>query len=158
MLIYHFGSREGLLEAVVLEQVERAREDDAELFPYDGVGDLDRRWEQGKTPEERNFDRLFFELAAYAASHSDETSRFRSEYVEPWLKMSETAAREAGIDSSEARALSRLDVAVLVGLALDRQLTDDDDEIDRAFERYAEMRRPIIEQYRTRRDDRLGSD
>lgn len=150
MLNYHFGSREGLLEAIVTRQLERAREVDASLFDYaSDVDGLDARWAQGSTDDERAFDRLFFELVAIAARGGSSTERFRNDYVEPWLALSEQAARRFGLDADATRSLTRLDVAVLVGLALDRLLTDDDAGVDAAYRTYAELRRPTVERART---------
>lgn len=149
MLNYHFGSREGLLEAIVVRQLERDREVDSSLFDYTSDDDgLDARWAQGATEGERAFDRLFFELVAIAARGGEATERFRSDYVEPWLALSAEAARRFGLDVDAARSLTRLDVAVLVGLALDRMLTGDDDGVDSAYRTYAELRRPTIERAR----------
>ncbi|MEL6891676.1 MAG: TetR/AcrR family transcriptional regulator [Actinomycetota bacterium] len=149
MLHYHFGSREGLLEAIVIHQLDRARDDDAELFDFTTDDDgLDARWRRSTTPEERAFDLLFFELVAMAARGGEETARFRAGYIEPWLQLSEHAARRFGLDADASRATTRLDVAVLVGLALDRLLTDDDAGVQAAFDTYAEMRRPSIERAR----------
>lgn len=143
MLIYHFGSREGLLEAVVTAELAASREDDEALFRHAEGEGLRARWERTKTRSERSFDSLFFELAAHAARQQPETAQFRAEYVEPWLAMSAQAAEEAGGDASTARALTRLDVAVLVGLGLDRLMSGDEDELDRAFDTYDSMRRDL---------------
>ncbi len=140
MLIYHFGSREGLLEAVVTAELTEARTADEELFHHEQGEGLRARWERSKSPSEQSFDKLFFELAAHAARRRPETERFRAEYVEPWLNMSAQAAEAAGADPTTARALTRLDVAVLIGLGLDRLLTGDETELDAAFDAYDEMR------------------
>lgn len=150
MLNYHFGSREGLLEAIVVHQLSGAREADAELFDFTTDDDgLEQRWQQSGTAEEQAFDRLFFELVAIAARGGDETARFRSEYVEPWLAQSGAAARRFGLDVAESRSLTRLDVAVLVGLALDRMLTADDEGVESAFRTYSSLRRPRIDEARS---------
>ena len=140
MLIYHFGSREGLLEAVVNAELSGSRAADAEIFDEARGDGLRVRWERSKSAGERSFDQLFFELAAYAARGGAETERFRAEYVAPWLEMSERAAVANGVNPAAARALTRLDVAVLVGLGLDHLLTEDHDELDAAFEIYDAMR------------------
>ncbi len=143
MLIYHFGSREGLLEAVVTAGLSESRKEDEQLFTHDGGQGFRARWERTKTETEQSFDRLFFELVAQAARQQPETERFRTEYVEPWLQMSARAAQGVGADPAKARALTRLDVAVLVGLGLDRLLGGGDDELDATFETYDAMREEL---------------
>lgn len=143
MLIYHFGSREGLLEAVVTAELSDSREEDEPLFRHPEGEGLRARWERAKTESEQSFDSLFFELAAHAARRRPETEAFREQYVEPWLAMSAHAAEIAGGNAESARALTRLDVAVLVGLGLDRLLSGDGAELDAAFDTYDEMRRDL---------------
>ena len=64
MLIYHFGSKEGLFVAVVKEAEKRQQQLLANLF---GGGTADftasgrRFWQQLRSPELRPLERLFFE-------------------------------------------------------------------------------------------------
>ena len=146
MLNYHFGTREGLLEAVVNELANRRLDADAELFPLDGRDGLRARWEQ-LTGSERSHDadRLFFELAAIALRHTQATERFRADYAEPWLEMSARSVENTPIDTARARVVTRLDVAVLRGLLLDLLVTGDDADVEEAFEVYARLRREAID-------------
>lgn len=146
MLNYHFGTREGLLEAVVNELADRRRTADEDLFPLDGRDGLRARWEQlTATDRSRDTDRLFFELAAIALRQPAATERFRSDYAEPWLEMSERSVADTPIDPKRARVVTRLDIAVLRGLLLDLLVTGDLTEIDEAFEAYARLRRSAID-------------
>ena len=66
MLIYHFGSREGLLVAVVREVERREREMiDWESFTVD---DARREWERLVDPALRAQERLFFEILRTCAA------------------------------------------------------------------------------------------
>ena len=152
MLIYHFGSREGLLEAVVTAELTASRAADATLFDRSDGSGIRARWERDQEPDAQALDPLFYELAALAARHTDETKRFRDEYVEPWLELCARAAEAAGDDPAAWRMITRLDVAVLVGLQLDRLLTGDD-EVESAFQAYEAMRRLLIARHRGRATD-----
>ncbi|MGI9646838.1 MAG: TetR/AcrR family transcriptional regulator [Ilumatobacteraceae bacterium] len=146
MLNYHFGTREGLLEAVVNELANRRLAADVELFPLDGRDGLRARWEQLTAPERsHDTDRLFFELAAIALRRPEATERFRADYAEPWLEISARSVENTPIDAEQARIVTRLDIAVLRGLLLDLLVTGDNAEIEEAFEVYARLRRAAID-------------
>lgn len=146
MLIYHFGSREGMLEAVVTEIASRSRRRDAELFPLNGRDGLRARWEQIRAKDDHDAERLFFELAALAIRQPGTLERFRADLSEPWLELSARSVEEYPVDPKRARVVTRLDLAVLRGLLLDLLVTGDGDEIDEAFEAYARLRRRMIDE------------
>lgn len=134
MLLYHFGSREGLLAAAVarIEADERAASAGvvADAASVDEV--LQRSWQRLGAPDRAGEERLFFELAALAAQGTPGTGQLRLDFVEPWLA-------PAGDDEARRTAL-RLDVAVLRGLLLDLLVTGDRAAADAAFDRYRALR------------------
>jgi AcrR family transcriptional regulator len=86
MLLHHFGSRDGLLAAVVTE-VERQQ-----LHTAAGIADgvdptegLRRGWRTLSGPERADEERLFFELAARALRGVPGTEPLRERLVAPWL-------------------------------------------------------------------------
>jgi AcrR family transcriptional regulator len=136
MLLYHFGSREGLLVAVTqaVEEQQRA----ALLGPGPGTAlqDPRRSWERLSDPKLWPQERLFFELYAYALRGRPGTEGFLDGIVESWVAPVAAALVEAGADERTARADARLAVAVVRGLLLDLLATGDRAGVTEAYERY----------------------
>ena len=134
MLLYHFGSREGLLAALV-DAIESAERDATReiLSTTPSAREAARRaWDRVRSPDRAPDERLFFELAALAAQGVDGTERFTERFVGPWL--------DAAGASAKARAQRRADIAVMRGLLLDLLVTGDADGVDAAFEAWLVMR------------------
>ena len=134
MLIYHFGSREGLLVAVTqaVEEQQRA----ALLDSGVGLRDARRSWERLSDPQMWPQERLFFELYAYALRGRPGTEGFLDGIVESWVGPVAAALVEAGADERTARADARLAVAVVRGLLLDLLATGDRAGVTEAYERF----------------------
>ena len=139
MLIYHFGSREGLLTAVVevLEAGEKQilhdlladEESDGRVLAWRfwshiaDVGDV--------------YGPLYYELASHAMRTDDLTEPLRIPNVEMWVEaLMELWQREPGLGEAEARAQSRLNLAVARGLLHDLLLTRDRKHVDEAMARF----------------------
>ena len=136
MLIYHFGSREGLLVAVTqaVEEQQRA----ALLEPGATTQDARHAWERLSDPSLWPQERLFFELYAYALRGRPGTEGFLDGIVESWVAPIAAALVEAGAGEPTARADARLSVAVVRGLLLDLLATGDRAGVDEAYERFLE--------------------
>ncbi|HSS88256.1 MAG TPA: TetR/AcrR family transcriptional regulator [Streptosporangiaceae bacterium] len=134
MLLYHFGSREGLLVAVTqaVEEQQRA----ALLGSGTAPQDARRSWERLSDPKLWPQERLFFELYAYALRGRPGTEGFLDGIVESWVAPVAAALVEAGADERTARADARLAVAVVRGLLLDLLATGDRAGVTEAYERY----------------------
>jgi AcrR family transcriptional regulator len=135
MLLYHFGSREGLLNAVsrAVEEGQRG------LVAEWGISALNagELWQHFSDPQLWPAERLFFELYAHALRGRPGTEGFLDSAIEPWVAMLVPAiTRETGLDAKSARAEARLAVAVTRGLLLDLLATGDRDGVTEAFERY----------------------
>src|ERR1700688_1462590 len=132
MLIYHFGSREGLLVAVT-----RAVEE-TELAALLGSGSEDPRssWKRISDPKLWPQERLFFELYSYSLLGRPGTEGFLEGIVESWVAPIADALVEKGVDMRTARADARLGVAVVRGLLLDLLATGDRKGVNEAFERF----------------------
>lgn len=132
MLLYHFGTREGLFAAVVaaveanqrdvLEQLARA-----DLPPRVA---LQAFWDDVASEEKREHVRLFFEIVAQALLGAPGTERLRETLVEPWI---ERVSAQSGLPREEARAQARLGVAVTRGLLIDLLVTGDRAGVDAAM-------------------------
>ena len=135
MLLYHFGSREGLMTAVAraVEEAQRA------VVSEWGVTSASARrlWQHFSDPRLWPAERLFFELYAHALLARPGTEGFLDSAIQPWVTaLTPAIAKEAGLDEVTARAEARLAVAVTRGLLLDLLATGDRDAVTEAFERY----------------------
>jgi AcrR family transcriptional regulator len=140
MLIYHFGSREGLLVAVVqaVEAAQRAFLD--QLLASDAslsrIAAMRAMWRRLADPALWPNERLFYELYVQALQGRPGTVAFLDDVVDAWIEPLIGLADRYGIDPDEFRADTRLAVAVIRGLLLDLLATHDRVAVDAAFERY----------------------
>lgn len=142
MLHYHFGSREGLLAAVV-ERVERGEQ--AVLATY--LAESNDPFEAGArfwphvTAAAQTFAPLFFELSAHAMHDRDYAAPLRSWLTTGWVDEVAAAFVAAGASADRAADLARLAVATTRGLLLELAVTGDRAAADRAMAEFAEMLR-----------------
>lgn len=136
MLIYHFGSREGLLVAVAqaVEEMQRA----TVFAPGANVSPDEVRafWKRISSPKMWPQERLFFELYVHALLGRPGTEGFLDDDIESWVGPIAQVAIDAGVDERSARADARLSVAVVRGLLLDLLATGDRKGVTEAFDRY----------------------
>jgi AcrR family transcriptional regulator len=137
MLIYHFGSREGLLVAVTraVEDMVRATYQQSLQTSQDARQTWARISDPGLWPQER----LFFELYSRALQGRPGTEGFLDGVIEPWVALLSAAFIAAGADEGAARADARLALAVARGLLLDLLATKDQRGVDAAYERYLQL-------------------
>ena len=141
MLIYHFGSREGLLAAVVDTVEAGARQTLAEMAEEARADpDPDRaglRYWHLVTDDALVYGPLFFELSSHAMLGLPHAAGLRERLVTTWLDALESMWRARGVPKQQAREQGRLDLAVARGLLHDLLLTGDRVEVDAVMERYA---------------------
>jgi AcrR family transcriptional regulator len=142
MLIYHFGSKEGLLVAVVhaVEAEQRAfwarLSADPAIAPAEAMRVMWRRLADASLwPSER----LFFEIYGQALQRRPGTEGFLDRVIDDWIDMIAEYSARLGSPPQSARADARLSMAVVRGLLLDLLATGDRAQADRAFERFAEL-------------------
>ena len=147
MLSYHFGSRSGLLAAIVAELERQQRTFLAEVMRdrEASPGELMwRMWEQLADQRMWPYERLFFEMSGRALQDVDPGARpLREQLVDPWLQTADELAARFGRHPAQARAEARLGMAVTRGLLLDLLATGDRagvDEAMRCFIAYVERR------------------
>ncbi len=136
MLIYHFGSKQGLLAAIAGEVERRQREAVAELRLDPGMtpAELARRlWQRFADPRLWPLERLFFELYAQALRGREHTGDFLNQVLEPRLELLAEVHRAHGLPPAAARAHARLGIAVVRGLLLDLLATRDRPGVDQAM-------------------------
>jgi AcrR family transcriptional regulator len=147
MLIYHFGSREGLMVAVVqaVETAQRAFLADLFADPEASRADvMQAMWRRLVDPALWPNERLFFELYAQALQGRPGTQGLLDDVVESWVRPAAEEGVRRGFDPEQARADARLGVAVVRGLLLDLLATHDRAAVDAAFERYVELDRAAV--------------
>jgi AcrR family transcriptional regulator len=132
MVLYHFGSRPGLVAAIV-DWVEASQRD----LLRDLAGETDdpgelimRLWARVSAPELRPFVRLFFETVA--ARPVTEPAPLTA----PWVDASLEAAGRLGIEVDPAEI--RLGVAVTRGLLIEVLATGKVEPATEALRRYVE--------------------
>jgi AcrR family transcriptional regulator len=139
MLLYHFGSREGLLAAVTVavEEAERATLRDAGAI---GADDARRLWARYSDPGLWPQERLFFEMYVHALRGRPGTEGFLERVVTAWLEpLTAAIAADSGVDQGTARVAARLSMAVTRGLLLDLLATRDIDGVTAAFELFLQL-------------------
>jgi len=138
MLIYHFSSREGLLEAVV-DELERGERDILEQMV---IGDdrptRVRSWEFWKHIVDvvDFYGPLYFELASHAMHSDDPTSPLRVPNVNMWVEALGSFWKQQGLKSRQSQVQARLSLAVARGLLHDFLLTRDRRSVDQAMALY----------------------
>jgi AcrR family transcriptional regulator len=131
MLLYHFGSREGLLAAIVTAVESQQREAMAAMAgdsPHEVMTGL---WERVSSPELRPFAHLFFEVFALATRGAKGTGEHLAGLTTPWLDDAAALADRMGVPAD--RAALRLGVAVARGLLIDLLAGAPKEEVDEAY-------------------------
>jgi AcrR family transcriptional regulator len=147
MLIYHFGSREGLLAQVVARMESAQRAMLAELTTGDGtIFEISRAfWERVTAPGMLPVQRLFFEIYVQALYGRDWTAAFRESVINAWEQPLTELFAQAGLDTEPARTHARLGLAVTRGLGLDLLMTGERAQVEAAMELFATMIRNELE-------------
>jgi AcrR family transcriptional regulator len=138
MLLYHFGSREGLLAAIVASVEEQQR---AVLAALGEGGDpaavMLGLWEQVSRPALRPFVRLFFATVGLAVQGVPGTRALLDNLTGPWLEQGGEVARRLGVPVDPAAV--RLGVAVSRGLLLDLVAGADPADVDASYRLFIEL-------------------
>lgn len=139
MLIYHFGSRDGLFAAIVdsLENEERLLLE--AMLAQESTSPLERGMEFWnhiiQVVAERGT--LYFELAAAAMNSDDLDAALRRPNVNLWVDSLTILWERAGYDEIEARRWAHVNLAVARGLLHEFLLTRDRRAVDEAMLTFA---------------------
>ncbi len=133
MLIYHFGSKEGLLTAVAREVEERQR------AVLEDLGDGLEFWHRLTDESLRHNEKLFFQLYGQALGGTPGTAEFLDGIVDSWLPPLEALLAQLGVPEASRPAQARLGLAVARGLLLDLVTTGDREAVDAAMAEFLAM-------------------
>ncbi len=142
MLIYHFGSKEGLLVAVVqaVEGAQRAFLDELAAAPdLDVASAIRAMWRRFSDPSLAPSERLFFDVYVEALKGRPGMAGFLDDVVDSWVDATVRQSARLGVPEDRARVDARLGVAVMRGLILDLLATGERDALDAALERYVDL-------------------
>jgi AcrR family transcriptional regulator len=138
MLIYHFGSLEGLLAGVVGRVEATQREVLAQLSDSSDPAEASRVfWRHLADPQLAPAERLFFEIYADALHERPWTAGFRESVIAAWDEPVTAMFEQLGFDPDEAQERARLSVAATRGLLLDLLLTGDTDRLTASADLFA---------------------
>lgn len=140
MLVYHFGSREGLMRQILTGLRER---EDARIQAWFQSGEKPRTmheflswyWKRLSAPRARPAVRLIFELYALALRNPRAYPGVLEDPLVYWQKLTEKAGIGSKVDSVEPTLL----LATTRGLLLDLCATGDRARVGRAMEALAQF-------------------
>jgi AcrR family transcriptional regulator len=139
MLIFHFGSKQGLLVEVVraVEAQQRALLEQLRADPeQDLLEQLRAFWQHLTSPALWPYERLFFEVYAQGLQGKQPATRLLEDAINPWLTPTTDLLTAQGVPVQEARAEARLALAVTRGLLLDLLATRDRAAVNAAMDRF----------------------
>jgi AcrR family transcriptional regulator len=140
MLIYHFGSREGLMREVLACLRER---EDARIQAWFHASKKRRtlpeflrwQWQRLSAPQARSAVRLIFELYTLALQHPRDYPGVLEDPLAYWQELTE----QAGVDSKTGAIEATLLLAMTRGLLLDLCATGDSARVGRAMNMFARL-------------------
>ena len=132
MLIYHFGSREGLLAEVVRTVEQQQRDLLASLEDQGTIAEQSAEFWRRVTEAALIYGPLFFELSAHAMQDQPHTEALKADLINVWLPPLTDLCIRAGIPPDQAPAYARLGLAASRGLLFDLLLTGDRKGVDEA--------------------------
>jgi AcrR family transcriptional regulator len=138
MLVHHFGSRDALIAAGLAqarsELLTACRSRLSAENPRDLRGLVATLRTIITDPANRRFFRLFAEVNALAQTQPERFPGFRRESVHDWLPQFTELLRPTSTDEAHAQAQATLALAVIRGLMLDENATQEQARVDAAFE------------------------
>jgi AcrR family transcriptional regulator len=132
-LVYHFGSKEGLIAAVIARIESREREMTAAWLYEDPAtatpaAIMRRYWDEWCLPDElAPYHRLFYEVYALSLQHPQRFPGFLESGARPWLPFIRDLALRSGVPESETNLVASLMVSTVLGALLVLLATEDKD-------------------------------
>ncbi|MGO8947161.1 MAG: TetR/AcrR family transcriptional regulator [Ktedonobacterales bacterium] len=123
-LVYHFGSKEGLIAAVMARTEERQRDMTAAWLHEDEASAtlaaiMRRYWDEWCLPDElAPYHRLFYEVYALSLQQPERFPAFLEGGASPWLPFIRDLARRCGASEPQAELAASLMVSTVLGALL----------------------------------------
>lgn len=137
MLVHHFGSRDRLITAALAharrQLLDTARAQLTEHHPHDLRSLVTALRTIVTDPINRPFFRLFDQVNALAQTQPQRFPEFDRASVHDWLPQFTQLLAPSSADDTDAQAQATLALAVIRGLMLDQNATDEHARIDAAF-------------------------
>jgi AcrR family transcriptional regulator len=141
-LVYWFGSKQGVVSAVLERSQERQRAmviNWAEEFGEIAPGAIFRQyWAWSRSPEGIPYVRLFVEMCGLA-QRSPALRRYVDGAIEPWRELFYSLLGHAGVPAEQAAERTTILCASIAGLQVDLSLSGAADRIDAAAELLAQQ-------------------
>jgi AcrR family transcriptional regulator len=135
MLIHYFGSRHGLMTAVV-EAIEEDQKRFMESLEGESGDIIATMWQRLSDPRLWPAERLFFECYARAAQGEEPFDQLLPGSVDDWVERTVGLEATPDVPADVGRAQARVGLAVFRGLLLDLVGTGDREGVDAAFAAY----------------------
>jgi AcrR family transcriptional regulator len=135
-LLYHFGSKDAIVDAIL--RAARERQSALVAAWIDEAGERDLRthllrgWQTLTAPRNERWLRLYFEGYALGLQHRKRHAAFLDRAIEDWLSALRPLLRRAGISFDRATTLATLILAVFRGAMLDLLASGDRARVERA--------------------------
>ncbi len=135
-LLYHFGSKEDLVTAVLARAGERQRDvfDTIPRNPGSYAETVRAAWSIMSSPKNEGMFRLFFEIYGLALQNRNRYADFLERAVEGWLLYLEQPALREGHSRADARAIATVLLAGYRGFLLDLCATRERKRLARAVD------------------------
>jgi AcrR family transcriptional regulator len=145
MLLYHFGSKDELFQAIL--RAARTREQQRAVAPTENdaqpYNTLRRTWQYLSSPKEHAFWRFYFEIHGLALQNPDRYPDVLHEGIHDWLRTIRELLIRDGAPEQQASAFATLIISVFRGLTLDLLQTGERERVDSAFEILAQLSRHV---------------
>ncbi len=140
MLLYHFGSREGLLAEVVgaVERGERAIIEQLLTEHRDDPYAAGAAFWTHVADTATTFAPLFFELSGHAMQGLAHAISLREWLIDGWIEPLASGFERSGFPAGRSRELAHESLAMARGLLFELAITGDRESVDAAMARYAE--------------------
>lgn len=147
MLIYYFGSKEQLVDAVLAQAQDRLGASvSATAAAPSSVPDLVRQlWAALGHPHAAQVARLYLEICLMAAQDPLRWRHAPARLREPWRDPLRVGLTALGAPTTQVDALADLILDTLDGLSLDRLTSDDNCRVDAAAEAFATLLAHVTE-------------
>lgn len=137
-LLYHFGSKEQLLQEILREARTQERLRAVSRPEPEGTPSasslLRDTWAYLSGPSEHRFWRFYFEVHGLALQEPERFDDVLTHGVTDWLTTTEDLLVGAGVPAEQAAGLATFVVAAFRGLMLDLLSTGDTDRVNAGFE------------------------